>query len=141
MAMDCSWEGKNAQSQLAAWLTWGCSFLSFLPLLLLVCLQIKERCMCLQAAFHESGSYPANVKKLGRKKKTRGGRMLNYIYPLIILYIFSKPTSKKLHYYHSDEIHPTKYTEEGNYSRMKCTMHFWRGIYVYFRIIGKASMF
>jgi len=67
--------------------------------------------------------------------------MLNYIYPLIILYIFSKPTSKKLHYYHSDEIHPTKYTEEGNYSRMKCTMHFWRGIYVYFRIIGKASMF
>lgn len=27
--------------------------------------------MCLQAAFHESGSYPANVKKLGRKKKRR----------------------------------------------------------------------
>lgn len=46
--------------------------------------------------------------------------MLNYIYPLIILYIFSELTSKKLHYYHSDEIHPTKYIEEGNYSRMKC---------------------
>lgn len=46
--------------------------------------------------------------------------MINSLYPVNTFYMISEQTSKKLHYYHNDDVQLSKYTEEGNYCIMKC---------------------
>lgn len=73
------------------------------------------------------------------RKRNKRRRMLNWVCPVSTFYMISKQTSKKLHYYHDNQVHLTKYIEEGNYCRMKC-YHSLGGIYLYLRIPGKISM-
>lgn len=54
-------------------------------------------------------------------KRNKRGRMLNSVCPVCLyVYMISKQTSKKLCYYHDDQVHLTKFLQEDNYRRMKC---------------------